>query len=473
MRKKRHNGKNNSRSLRANGAAILLAGVAMLPSCTTNKDEGRAIGEGVARQDLIELEQDYGTVLDLEQEPEVIHSIQTSQALLGFASSDPKKDFDIKQRFNPSDGPIALRISFIDGDFRVKDLSPDGVNKSIKSEIENLLFARNDLISQAAHAGALNAINFRLNVTDASYETQEKETTISGDASFENEINIDFPRTLIATSPQVLDQMLVHEITHLIAQDISEQYLSSGKYAKQVDALLTTCSAIRTRALEQLGRDADLIAEDLQKSAEITSNPNIKKVYQALAKAYRDGTYKQLLPEFDPLYLEVQAPQFGEKSTLCATDSLARQFGMMTQKLELDISNGELSDHWALGDDRYFISAQERLDDALTERSIFQYLTEHFYNPQNSFGHGKDGLNEQIATSIALLTSPEQTAAYLADTTQDTLLVRQLISNVSDLIAAGYPGMEKLIRNCSEDLKANIALYPSGVSKQCNQWLER
>ena len=458
------NGRHNpKRNFRRNGAAIILAGALISGTACSSSQEDVGKQTGVVVGQLIKekLDEEYGLNIDelLAGSPSFAQERVFSRQSLGRTGEDLSSDYDPEETFDPSNGPISLKIAYVNGTLRVKDLSRDGVDEALMLWILNRLSARMEIIKAAGETDAVTAVNIRLNATDVLMQDDPTRlvTTMSGDATNENEVNIVFPRSAVPISAEVFDQMFVHEISHLLADAASDDYLKDGQYSQEVDRMLNVCASIRSKAIEQLDSRLYGVITKLDRAVAIEDSPQRKETMRTLLNKYVDRSYIGLLPDSDPKYVEVQEPQFGERATQCAHNTLSRQLGMVETQLGVPFdkeSFGEFLDSPASDP---FYEAYDELLELLQESTIYKYLAEINYDPRNNFGHGYDNLNEQFATAIALLVNPESTATKLASaTSQERELVVEFIDSSREVLTAKFPQLTPLFHACNADFQSAL-----------------
>ncbi|MFN8016256.1 MAG: hypothetical protein U0R17_06600 [Acidimicrobiia bacterium] len=457
-----------------NGAAIVLAGALLVaPACSNTPNRpGAAIGRAVGQEYIKYIEKHYGQTLEQQLDPAFIDSqyFSFSKEKLGFASEDPIEDYLPDQKLDGTSGPDALQVTVINGNIRIKDTSKDEVDDDAKLWLLQRIKQREEIIKAIASRNGFKQFNIKLNVSDAiseSYGTQVKE--MDGDATLENEMNLAFPRSQFVLSRELFDQMFMHEISHLIAGAISDDYLKHGKHKEQVERLQNVCAQIRSRAFEQVQPYLPPVADELREIASLTEFESFRASASALADIYDRGDLASIFPEADPYYVDVQEPQFGANSARCNSNSIIRQIGLMSSKLGFEFNRDESTAFNSSKASEHESNADELMYEAFSKNTIYQYLAEKNYVQGNNFGHGFDNLNEQIATAVALLSNPMDTGYKLKYIpTEDRELIIEFLDATSDLFVVAFPELRGMFTACREDLTKYLNGSYDPVTKACS-----
>ena len=464
-----------------NGAQIAVAAAIMSGAACSGGSEklGAEVSAEVQSAPEKQLEAAYGLTLEemLSGGIDRNYDHTFSRENLGRSGDDPASEYTPDQIKEDINGPASIQVSFIGDEIRVKDVSRDGVDDETMQWILNRLAVRKELLLTANKSGVMDYFTVVLNATDVNYDDDPslRVDVMNGISILEdNRASLIFPRAEITIAPEVFDQQLIHELTHVLAESISKDYLQNGEYAPEVGRMLDACVAIREKATEQFNLRYYRVVSNLERAATLETNPEVKRGIQAFLGKYKDGSYVDLLPTNDPKYVKEFSPQFGSEAVRCSQNSLLRQHRLLEIALGIvdDEGKPELERN---PESLLFIGdANTELLDLLENSTILQYLVERQYDPGNDFGHGHTDLSGQIAAAITLLFNPELTGRKLASAPPgEEELIIELMDSVTALLEAKYPELAPLLDTCRADLDRALNFEPPKNLEVCQPALVR
>ena len=347
--------------------------------------------------------------------------------------------------------PLAT-ISLTENVIGLRDKSPDGMDKDTMQWIGDRVMAHEPLVREALKSGSVKSIIFALG-HDLNDEASGSDDSVPDLHPYFN--NLD-KTVVLELSPyassipkEMMEQDIVHEITHSLFADVSVSTFSEVKANPElVKQFKKACFAIRSQALEDIKYDTAEIANALEDYIRYETNPAGRRRYQALLEAINSGAWVAL----EPTTAKPQDRE--EKIQECATVHLGVMARVIAEQRQLPAvnSHGVRPHEEELGE--AYNHAQNALDDLFRKSSLYRVLTEGSYADDDLMGHPHDDLDELVAslTNVTISYPEEMAQSILSLNDEQKQAVLQMVHLVFDQLSKAHPNLKTYLSGVESNL---------------------